>query len=108
MTPNDFGKKYLADQCQKICFSDFLKEANKQLKKAILQSLIEADGFEISLKESRTGSGGKRYWFSCPVCHKRTNVIYRYPVSQILGCRRCLKLDYRNHRYKGMIEGNAS
>ena len=108
MTPNDFGKKILVDRCQKISFSDFLKEANKQLKKSTLQLLIEADGFEISIKESKTGSGGVRYWFDCPLCHKRTSVIYRHPVSQILGCRRCLKLDYRKHRYKGMIEGNTS
>lgn len=107
MTPNDFGKKFLVDRCRKIYFSDYLKEANRQIKKTILQSLIEADGLEISLKESETGSGGTRYWFACPLCHKRTSVIYKHPVSQILGCRRCLRLDYRKHRYKGMIEENT-
>ena len=47
MNPNDFGKKILVDQCQKISFSDFLKEANKKL-----DSIDEAT-FRWALNENR-------------------------------------------------------
>ena len=107
ISPNDFGKKILVEQCQKIRFSDFLRKANQQIKEMVLQSLVEADGYNISFGKSKAGSSGTRLWFSCPICHKRSGVLYMHPVSQILGCRRCLKLDYRKHRYKGMIEEKA-
>lgn len=104
MKPNDFGKKILTDQCQQIRLSDFVRKARLELKQSLLQSHIEADGFQLLLNRSKTGFGGIRYWFSCPLCQRRTGVMYKHPMSKILGCRRCLRLDYRKHRYKGMIE----
>ena len=108
MSPNDFGKKYLVEQCQKVRISDFIRKTNQELKGYLLKTVINAEGYNLSLKKSKTGFGGTRYWFSCPICNKRSGVIYRHSVSQILGCRRCLKLDYRKHRYKGMIEEDTS
>ena len=104
MNPNDFGKKLLTDQCQQIRLSDFVRKARLELKVILLQSHIETEGYQLLLNRSKTGFGGTRYWFSCPLCQRRTGVIYRHPVSKVLGCRRCLGLDYRKHRYKGMIE----
>ncbi len=104
MSPNDFGKKYLTEQCQKIKISDFIGKAKEQLKESILQASLEADGHHILLNRSKTGFGGIRFWFSCPICNKRVGVLYGHPVSQILGCRECLRLDYRKHRYSKMIE----
>lgn len=106
MKPNDFGKKYLTEQCQKIRLSDFIGKVKMDLREAILQSVIEADGYKILLNRSKTGFGGVRFWFSCPSCNSRAGVLYRHPVSQILGCRKCLKLDYKKHRYSKMIENN--
>ena len=106
MSPNDFGKKYLVEQCQKIRLSDFIRKSSQQFKKAILQASIEADGYKFTLNKSDTGFGGTRFWFSCPICHKRAGVLYKHPVSQILGCRQCLRLDYRKHRYGKMIENS--
>lgn len=104
MKPNDFGKKLLTDQCQQIRVSSFVKQVKQELKEALLQSHIEASGYHLTLNRSKTGFGGTRYWFSCPLCQRRSGVLYKHPVSKILGCRRCLGLDYREHRYKGMIE----
>lgn len=104
MKPNDFGKKILTEQCQQIRLSDFIGNVRKQLKRYILQSSIEANGYQLLLNSSKTGFGGTRFWFSCPICSKRVGVLYKHPASEILGCRSCLKLDYRKHRYSKMIE----
>jgi hypothetical protein len=104
MKPNDFGKKYLTEQCQAIRMSDFIVKAREQIKVSILQASIEAEGYHLLLSRSKTGFGGTRFWFSCPVCHRRVGVLYKHPVSHILGCRHCLELDYRKHRYSKMAE----
>jgi len=104
MKPNDFGKKYLAEQCQKIKIKDYLKKVNNKIKEELIKSELGVDGYNILLNRSRTGFGGTRFWFSCPICNKRVGVLYKHPTSQILGCRTCLRLDYRSHRFKGMIE----
>jgi hypothetical protein len=107
MSPNDFGKKYLTEQCPKIRLSDFIGKAKEQIKESMFRASIETEGYRILLGRSKTGFGGTRLWFSCPICNRRAGVLYKHPVSQILGCRRCLKLDYRKHRYSGMIENNV-
>ena len=104
MNPNDFGKKYLTEQCQKIKVDDFVRKIKEKLKESILRSEIELEGFNIDLNRSKTGFGGTRYWFSCPICHKRSGVLYKHPVSRILGCRECLNLDYKKHKYSKMVE----
>lgn len=104
LPPNDFGKKLLTEQCYKINIIDFVRESNKKIKEILIKSLLKSDGYNITLSRSKTGFGGTRFWFSCPICNKRVGVLYRHPVSQILACRKCLGLDYRKHRYKGMLE----
>jgi len=106
MSPNDFGKKYLTEQCQKIKITDFVRESTSQLKETLINASLEAEGYVLLLSRSKTGFGGTRFWFSCPICNQRVGVLYRHPVSQILGCRRCLRLDYRKHRYSKMIENS--
>lgn len=106
MKPNDFGKKLLVEQCRKIRLSDFIRKSKEQIKESLLLASIEADGYNILLNSSITGFGGTRFWFSCPICNKRSGVLYKHPISQILGCRQCLRLDYRKHRYGKMIEND--
>lgn len=106
MKPNDFGKKYLTEQCQKIKITDFVRESTSQIKETLINASLEAEGYDLLLNKSKTGFGGTRFWFSCPICNKRAGVLYRHPVSQILGCRHCLRLDYRKHRYSKMIENS--
>lgn len=103
MSPNDFSKKLLTEQCQKIRISDFVKASKEQLKEVLIKSSLEAEGYNVLLNRSKTGFGGSRFWFSCPQCNKRIGVLYKHPVSQILACRTCLGLDYRKHR-----DGNSS
>ena len=107
MSPNDFGKKFLTTQCRQIKIIDFVKESRQQLLEALLNASLEANGYEIRLCRSKTGFGGTRFWFSCPICGGRAGVLYKHPVSQILGCRRCLRLDYRKHRYHKMVENGG-
>lgn len=104
MSPNDFGKNILAEQCQRININEFLRESKTKLKKSLLASNIETQGLSLTLTDSKTGFGGVRYWFSCPSCNRRVGVVYRHLLTGQLGCRLCLGLDYRKHRYKGMIE----
>ena len=104
LTKVNMSTKILAEQCQKIEINDFVKKTKPQIKKAILKSCIEAEGYNISLCESKTGFGGTRFWFSCPICKRRVGVLFSQPESKILACRKCLKVDYKAHRFSGMIE----
>jgi hypothetical protein len=104
--PNDLGKFLIAEQCQKINIDDIVRQVNKEAKQQILQSNIEVMGLKLNLLTSNTRFDGKRYWFSCPICNNRVGVIYRDPVSLQIGCRKCLKIQYRKQRFKGMIEGS--
>ncbi|MDD5147796.1 MAG: hypothetical protein PHV63_04625 [Candidatus Daviesbacteria bacterium] len=104
--PNDLGKiTPVAENCQKINIDDLIRQANKEIKHRILQSQIEVMGFELSLSTSRTRFNGERYWFLCPICTSRVGTIYKSPLNNQIGCRGCLKIQYRKQRFKGMVEG---
>lgn len=107
MKLNNFGKRTLTYQCQSIKIVDFIRKVNRELKEALLVSSVELNGHDISLITSKTGFGGTRFWFSCPICNMRAGVLYRHPVSEILACRKCLSLDYKSHRYSKMLETNG-
>ncbi len=96
--------KILVEQCVKVKIQDLLKIAKEELKKIIISSELEALNINIKLTTSKTYFNGVRIWLVCPECEKRIGVLYRHPVSERLGCRQCLNLDYRKHRFKGMIE----
>ena len=102
--PNDLGKKFLVEQCQKIRIEDFLKTYRDRLKELIIDSEIEALGLKVELATSKTCFNGIRYWFTCPLCGARAGILLKHPLTGNLGCRRCLNLEYRKRRYKGMIE----
>jgi hypothetical protein len=104
LNPNDLGKKYLVEQCQKIKIDDFLKTYRGKLKELIISSELEALGFQIGLTTTKTCYNGLRYWFKCPGCDRRAGVLLKHPLSNKIGCRTCLNLEYRKRRYKGMIE----
>lgn len=108
MKLNSYGKTVLTDQCQEIRAADFVRKAKQNLKEALLQSIIELEGYRLLLNRSITGFGGTRYWFSCPMCQRRSGVLYRHPMSAAVGCRKCLNLDYRSHRYSKMLESHVS
>ncbi|MCX6760451.1 MAG: hypothetical protein NTW46_03875 [Candidatus Nealsonbacteria bacterium] len=105
LNPNDLGKKYLVEECQKISINTFSRQANKKMKEAFMTSQIEIMDKSIKLATSNLHFGGVRYWFECPLCGKKVGTLFIHPLSQRVGCRCCLKLEYRKRRYKGMIEG---
>jgi len=106
LNPNDLGKKYLVEECQKIRIEDFLKTYRNKLKELVLNSELEVLGLRIKLTTSKTCYNGIRFWFKCPLCNKRSGVLYEHPLTNKIGCRKCLNLEYRRRRYKGMIEAS--
>lgn len=105
LPPNDLGEKYIVENCRKIQIKDFLESYRKQLKKLILTSSLELVGLKIRLVTSKTRYNGIRFWFECPLCKKRSGVLYKHPLTEKVGCRQCLNLEYKKRQYKGMIEG---
>jgi len=102
LNPNNLG--LLVEECKRIEISDFLKQSKTKLKEALIKSELEIEGLHVELTNSKTGYGGLRYWFKCPLCNLRVGVLFKHPVNNAIGCRRCLKLEYRKRRYKGMVE----
>ena len=105
LNPNDLGKKYLVEECQKIRIEDFLKTYRNKLKELVLTSELEVLGLKIELTTSKTCYNGIRFWFKCPLCERRVGVLLKHPLTNEIGCRQCLNLEYRKRKYKGMIEG---
>lgn len=103
MMANDLGK-LLVEDCQKFLLNDFLKQYKLNLKELILQSKLELLDSNITLTYSKTGNEGTRFWFCCPTCNTRVGILYLRPFTKIIGCRKCLNLEYRKRRYKGMVE----
>jgi hypothetical protein len=108
MTLNDFGKKLVVEQCRQIRVEHYLKSLKPKLKASLLASQLEIGGIKVALLNSRTGFSGTRYWFSCPLCNRRVGVLFKHPISNMLGCRQCLGLKYSKSRYKGMLEENLN
>ncbi len=103
MKPNDFGKITVED-CQRLPITACLKAFQTQMKMAFLKSSLETAGIKIGLATTETGFGGVRYWFICPGCGKRIGVILIHPMTGKIGCRKCIEVEYRGKRFKGMIE----
>lgn len=107
LKPNNLGKK-LTSSCKQINISEYLKLARNEIKKVFLHSKMEIDGYEdIELVSAKTGISGIRYWFKCPICKRKAGIIYKHPVNQLIGCRKCLNLEYKSRRFKGMLENLA-
>ncbi len=104
LTPNNFGNKHLVENCQKIQIKDLLVKCKTKFKEMILNAELDIMDINIELTTSRTFYNGIRFWFKCPICHSRIGILYKHPVNQQIGCKKCLNLDYRKRRYKGMIE----
>ncbi len=105
--PIDLGITGLIESCQKIQINDLLRICRHDIKHILLKSEIKALGLRIELVESKTGFGGIRLWFKCPICQGRRGILFQQPTSKILGCRQCLGLKYRKQRYKNMLESKV-
>lgn len=100
-TCGDF--QVVAENLTKLNIVDFVRQANSKLRETLIGGNLEANGLNIKLKTSKTGFGGERLWFDCPMCQRRAGVLYRR-LDGLVGCRSCLGLKYRSQKYKGMVE----
>lgn len=108
LKPYYLGNNSLADTSQKIVIDEVVKRVNDELKRHKLQAQIEVMGFSLDLLTTKTRFDGTRYWFACPLCHRRVRTIYKHPTSCQVGCRLCLGMKYRKQRFNGMIEAGYS
>jgi len=104
LKPNDLGKKFIVEECQKVSISSFIKNTKTKLKGALLKVELEFKNLSIQLGTSKTHTGGIRFWFKCPMCNKNVGIIYIHPITNNIGCRTCLNLKYKKSRFKGMVE----
>lgn len=106
INPYDLGEINLVDQCKKVSVDELIRKVNKINKINFINNEMEFFGQKVNLTTSRTRFNGQRLWFVCPICRRRINNLYKHPFQNLVGCRLCLKLKYRNQRYKGMIENS--
>jgi hypothetical protein len=52
--------------------------------------------YEVSLVTTPCNFGGVRYWFCCPLCHRRVGVLYLAPGDVRFRCRHCNNLSYHS------------
>lgn len=104
LNPNSLGRKFIVEQCQRVPLKTFLDTAKNKLKRTLIQADISMAGIPVNLTTSKINNGGIRYWFACPLCNRRSGVLYVHPVTNRLGCRKCLNLRYKKSQYKGMVE----
>ena len=96
----------MVENCSKVRIGDLLKSYRGKFKKLALTSELQVSGWNVELTTAKTYRGGIRLWLKCPVCERRIGVLFKHPLTNAVGCRQCLNLEYRKRRYKGMIEGN--
>lgn len=94
----------IVENCQKIRVDEVIGQAISQTKQHIVEAGVQISDHSVQLTTTKTQFGGQRAWFICPICQRRCGVLLQHPISNEIGCRRCLGLGYRNQRYKGMVE----
>lgn len=92
------------EDCQRVSISAYLRKAKARLKKELIATEIALDNLTIELMPSKTQFGGTRYWFKCPLGAHRAGTLFVHPFTGAIGCRKCLGLEYRSRRFKGMLE----
>ena len=104
LTLNNLGEKYLVEDCHKVRIEALLKSYRGKFKELALTSELQVSGWDIELATSKTYRNGIRLWLKCPLCEKRIGVLFKHPLTEKVGCRQCLNLEYRKRRYRGMLE----
>ena len=107
MSPNDLGEKVLVEDCRKITMQEYISRARLKLKEVLMSSELSVFDIPIEFTTSKTGFGGTRHWFACPICSRRVSVLFVHPANDLIGCRLCLNLEYRTRRFKGMVENES-
>lgn len=97
----DFGR--FIQSSGVVCVENVLDAIRSYWERSIPTLSIEVAGSQISLVSSRTGQGGYRYWFVCPITGYRCQKLYVEPSGKV-GSRRGLGIRYPSKSQKGMIE----
>jgi hypothetical protein len=63
----------------------------------------ETDAYTVRLTFTPLRSGGRRWWWVCPACERRVDVLYLPQGRDRLGCRRCCRLVYRSQYAAGRV-----
>lgn len=99
------SEKITLEDCRSLTIEKLITEALIKFKKAFVENKLNLNGQEIGITSTKTRFRGSRFWFVCPSCKHRASKLYIHPLSQQIGCQKCLNLLYRKQRFKGMIEG---
>ena len=73
---------------------------------ARFQYTVEIDGvrrevdLRMTLTQTPTRNGGRRWWYTCPACKRRVGVLHLPPGEMFFACRSCHDLSYRS-RWRG-------
>lgn len=95
LSPYNFNKDIFVENCSQIRIDSLLKTCREQLKKLTLEMEIAEMGLKLELTTSKTNFNGNRYWFECPICKRKSGVIYKHPITNQIGCRLCLGIEYK-------------
>jgi hypothetical protein len=106
--PHDLGEKFTLEACQRLSINNYLRKAKERLKHALVSAEIEIGSLAIELTSSKTRFDGIRLWFKCPKCKRRSGTLFVHPMSREVGCRKCLNLEYRSRRFRGMAENSLN
>ena len=107
LNPGASGTTVLVEQCSRIDINKAISLISPQIKEQLLKSYVNFQGYDVGLESTVTAFGGERYWFKCPLCNKRSGVLYLHPVSNLVGCRSCLNIEHKSRRYKNMLESRV-
>jgi hypothetical protein len=105
LNPNHLGK-ILVEQCRKVSLKELLERAKARLHEEILKLEVEAASLPVRLSQTKVNNGGSRFWLHCPICDRRVTILYFHPYKRIIGCRKCLNLEYKSRMKKGMVENS--
>lgn len=86
----------LADQFTAIDVDDLLKPISDPSEIAVKWEDGTTSTFQISVTFTQTAFDGRRAFFKCPRCQRRSRKLYVNGLYKILACRCCLGLRYRS------------
>lgn len=65
--------------------------------------LVPTAEYEVAMAYSTITKGGRRWWFRCPKCERRVDLLYIVPPRSVLVCRKCGPLKYASQRTREAV-----
>ena len=95
------SKKIEADSLSQFNIYALKHQVKGLLYPKFLELIFEESHCTVYLMYTHCFFGGKRAWFTCPLCNRRVGVLYRHDDS--LGCRECFNLTYHSRNISRSI-----